>query len=430
MNQPSSRKNHGRTTTRRRLLKASFASAVGLRLWSSRASIADASAQSASGPPIATSCIVLWMNGGPSHIDTFDPKRGPTAGPFKSRDTRVAGMALCEHLPQLADQADKLAIIRSMTSKEGNHQRARELLHTGYAPTPTVAHPSFGAWISEAREGQSAMPSFLSIGSPSHGAGFLGAHHGPFVLRRADKPPENIAHGFGVSEARFDRRLDALKEFDQRFSAKVAQSGVRNRAMVRDRAVAMMRAPELAAFSLAEESEALKRAYGENDFGRGCLLARRLIERGVSVVEVALDGWDTHQDNFGRTKKQMEKLDPGMATLLRDLGERSLLERTLVVCMGEFGRTPRINGREGRDHYPAAWSAVLAGGGIAGGQVYGATDEAGAKVVDKATGVPDLLATILDRLGVDTARTIATPAGRPVQVTDLGTPIAALLSPA
>ncbi|MFP6686639.1 MAG: DUF1501 domain-containing protein, partial [Polyangiaceae bacterium] len=136
------------------------------------------------------------------------------------------------------------------------------------------------------------------------------------------------------------------------------------------------------------------------------------------------------QDNFGRTKKQMEKLDPGMATLLRDLGERSLLERTLVVCMGEFGRTPRINGREGRDHYPAAWSAVLAGGGIAGGQVYGATDEAGAKVVDKATGVPDLLATILDRLGVDTARTVATPAGRPVQVTDLGTPIAALLSSA
>ncbi len=393
---------------RRGVLKAGLASALGLTIGVGHDSLARAADETRKGPPAAMSCIVLWMNGGPSHIDTFDPKRGAVAGPLKARRTRVPGLEISEHLPQLADQADQFAIIRSMTSKEGNHKRARELVHTGYAPTPTVAHPSMGAWISEARQGRTALPSFISIGSASHGAGFLGVHHGPFVLRRADKPPENVAYGFGVEDTRFDRRLAALEHIDKGFSSSVGDRSVKNRSLVRSRAVAMMRAPELEAFALDAEADAVKAAYGDSRFGRGCLLARRLVERHVPVVEVTLDGWDTHQDNFERVKKQMGILDPAVATLLRELRERDLMRTTLVVLMGEFGRTPKINGRGGRDHYPGAWSAVLAGGGIRGGQVYGATDERGEKVIAKATGVPDLMATILDRMGLDTSRSVMT----------------------
>jgi uncharacterized protein (DUF1501 family) len=197
--------------------------------------------------------------------------------------------------------------------------------------------------------------------------------------------------------------------------------------MRRSTAVHLMQAPKLDAFDLAGESEATKRAYGDTDFGRGCLVARRLVERGVKFVEVMLDGWDTHQNGFERTKGLMATLDPALAALLDDLGARGMLGATLVACMGEFGRTPRINASDGRDHWPQAWSAVLAGGGVRGGGVHGATDEDGANVIGPATSVPDLLATMATQLGLDPAYTAMTPVGRPISVTDGGTPIRALL---
>ncbi len=378
----------------------------------------------------ASACILVWQNGGPSHIDTFDPKPGrATGGPFKAIKARAPGMTLSEHLPHLAERGDKLAIVRSMSSKEGNHARAQYFVQTGYAPTPTVVHPSLGGWVC-ARLGDPAseLPAFVSIAGPSFGAGFLGVQNGPFVLQRAGAPPADVRLPGGVDRERFDRRRALLGEMDERFARATGDAKVEGRRQVYAKAVRLMQAPKLDAFDLSGESEATKRAYGDTDFGRGCLVARRLVERGVKFVEVVLDGWDTHKDDFERTKTLMGTLDPALASLLDDLGARGMFASTLVACMGEFGRTPRINANDGRDHWPQAWSAVLAGGGVRGGVVYGATDEDGAKVAGPPTGVPDLLATMAAQLGLDPSHTETSPAGRPVAVTDGGTPIGALLA--
>jgi uncharacterized protein (DUF1501 family) len=382
----------------------------------------------------AQACILLWLNGGPSHIDTFDPKPGrATGGPFKALRARAPGMRLSEHLPRLADRGNKLAIVRSMSSKEGNHARAQYLVHTGYAPTPTVVHPSLGGWTC-ARLGdpQAELPAFVSIGGPSFGAGFLGVENGPFVVQKAGAPPADIALPPGVDPARFERRRAALDVLDDRFARETGEPNVEARRQVYAKAVRLMQAPKLDAFDLASESEATRKAYGDTDFGRGCLVARRLVERGVKFVEVVLDGWDTHQNDFERTQKLMATLDPAFAALLDDLGRAHEAHEagasTLVACMGEFGRTPRINGNDGRDHWPQAWSAVLAGAGIRGGQVHGATDDDGGSVVGPTTGVADLLATMASLMGLDPAHSEMTPVGRPLSVTDGGRPIRAILT--
>ena len=219
--------------------------------------------------------------------------------------------------------------------------------------------------------------------------------------------------------------LDAMEE---RFAHTTGDPKVEGRRQVYAKAVRLMSAPKLDAFDLSSEPEAARAAYGDTDFGRGCLVARRLVERGVKFVEVVLDGWDTHQNDFERGKTLMGTLDPAIAALLDDLAARGLLASTLVACMGEFGRTPRVNGNDGRDHWPQAWSAVLAGGGVRGGVVHGATDADGAAVAGTPTGVPDLLATLSTQLGLDPAHTETTPAGRPISVTDGGRPIRVLLT--
>jgi hypothetical protein len=377
----------------------------------------------------ARACIVVWQNGGPSHIDTFDPKPGrPTGGPFKAIKARASGMMLCEHLPHLADRGDKLAIVRSMSSKEGNHARAQYYVHTGYAPNPTVVHPSLGGWTcAKLGDPGGDLPAFVSIGGPSFGAGFLGVQNGPFVLGKAGAPPADVRPAAGVDRERFDRRRALLDSMDERFARATSDAKVEGRRQVYAKAVRLMEAPKLDAFDLAGESDATKKAFGDTDFGRGCLVARRLVERGVKFVEVVLDGWDTHQNDFERTKTLMATLDPALAALLDDLGARSMLSTTLVACMGEFGRTPKINANDGRDHWPEAWSAVLAGGGVRGGIVLGSTDEDGAKVAGPATSVPDLLATMATQLGLDPGHTEMSPVGRPISVTDGGTPLRALL---
>ena len=377
----------------------------------------------------ADACILLWLNGGPSHIDTFDPKPGrPTGGPFKAIRTRAPGMMLSEHLPLLADRGDRIAVVRGMTSKEGNHARAQYYVHTGYAPNPTVVHPSLGGWTS-ARLGDphAELPAFVSIAGPSFGAGFLGVQNGPFVIAKAGAPPPDATLPTGVDRARFGRRLAALDAMEARFAQSTGDAKVEGRRQVYTKAVRLMDSPKIDAFDLASETEATKKAYGDTDFGRGCLVARRLVERGVKFVEVVLDGWDTHQNGFERTQKLMGTLDPAFSALLDDLAARKLAGRTLVACMGEFGRTPRINANDGRDHWPGAWSAVLAGGGIRAGVVLGATDDDGAKVAHDPTTVPDLLATMAAQLGLDPAHTEVSPAGRPISITDDGTPIRALL---
>jgi uncharacterized protein (DUF1501 family) len=381
-------------------------------------------------PPKAKACVVLWMNGGMSHIDTFDPKPGAkTGGSFKAIKTKAKGVLYSEHAPLLAEQAHKIAVVRGMTSKEGNHDRARYLLHTGYAPTPTAQHPSLGAWVSQGMGDKSAdLPSFISISGPSVGAGALGIEHGPLVLQKAGEPPQNVDLLPHVHDARFDRRRAALAALEARFAKETGDPKVTGRGAVYDKAIRLMRSQHRSLFEVAGEAEAVKKAYGDSDFGRGCLIARRLVEAGVKFVEVTLDGWDTHKDNFERVKKQLGKVDPAVSALIRELDERKLLGSTLVVLMSEFGRTPKINDNDGRDHYPQAWTALLAGGGIRGGIAHGGTDAEGAKVVEKPVTVPDLFATLATQLGQDPAKTALSGSGRPISLTDSGTPVAELIA--
>jgi uncharacterized protein (DUF1501 family) len=251
--------------------------------------------------------------------------------------------------------------------------------------------------------------------------------NGPFVVQKGGAPPADTKLPGGVDVARFERRRGLLGDMNEGFARSTGDAKVDGRQKVYARAERLMQAPKLDAFDIAGETDAAKKAYGDTDFGRGCLVARRLVERGVRFVEVVLDGWDTHQNDFERTKALMGTLDPALAALLDDLGARAMLSTTLVACMGEFGRTPRINANDGRDHWPQAWSAVLAGGGVRGGVVLGATDDDGANVAGRATFVPDLLATMATQLGLDPSYTEKSPAGRPISVTDGGSPIRALL---
>ncbi len=412
--------------SRRALLGATasgLAGALAARLFDPRAAFAAPAAGAH-----AKSCVVLWLNGGPSHLDTFDPKPGqPTAGPFKAIKTRARAFELSEHLPGLADVADKLAVLR-MTSKEGNHQRARYLVHTGYAPNPTVVHPSLGGWVNhELGDKDADLPQFVSIGGPAPGAGFLGVQYGPFTIQKAGAPPANLALPRNVDGKRLDARLAALSAMEGDFEKRTGDAQVSGRRHVYDQSVRLMRTEKTKLFDLSDEPARLVKLYGDTDFGRGCLLARRLVEGGVRLVEVVLDGWDTHKDNFERVKKLSTALDAGFGGLVRDLSERKLLASTLIVCMGEFGRTPKINENEGRDHHPQAWSAMLAGGGVRGGVAHGKTDATGAKVVEAPTSVPDLSATIFTALGVTPDKSFSTPSGRPISITDGGAPVKAVL---
>jgi hypothetical protein len=411
------------------LLAAGITSGLGLvaSTWLERAALA-APAALASGAQ-AKSVILLWMNGGPSHIDTWDPKQGKVAGPHKAIKTSAPGVMISEHMPQLARVASKLAVVRGMTSREGNHQRAQYLLRTGYAPNPTVLHPSLAAWVAKRLgEPKTGLPASVSLGGPSVGAGFFGVQYGPFVVQTPGQLPQNVGHGPGVDDARFEARKGLLGGLEASFAAQTGDAKVEGRRELYGKADRLMHASALKAFDASEEPEAVRASYGDTSFGRGCLTAARLVASGVKFVEVTLDGWDTHQDVFGRTERLMGILDPAMSGLLVDLERRGLAASTLVVWMGDFGRTPTINANDGRDHHPAAWTAVLAGAGIRGGVVHGETDALGSRVVKDAVTVPDLLATIATPLGLDPADMAQSPAGRPIMLTDGGTPVRALLA--
>lgn len=408
---------------RRAILRGGVGAGLGslLSRWLERPALADAAPATR-----AKHVIVLWMNGGPSHIDTWDPKSGKTAGPHKAIKTSVPGLMISEHMPALARVAHKLAIVRGVTSKEGNHQRAKYLLHTGYAPNPTVEHPSIGGWVSK-RLGETAsgLPAFVSLNGDSHDAGFFGAEHGPFVVRDAGAMPTDLAPS--VEGTRFHSRQTLLGGMEADFSSRSGDPKVTGRRDVYGKAERLMFAPSISAFDVSKEPESVSKAFGDSPFGRGCLTAVRLASAGVRFIEVTLDGWDTHKDNFGRTKRLMSQLDPAMSSLLVELEHRKLLDDTLVVWLGDFGRTPRINGDDGRDHHPAASSVVLVGGGIRTGIVHGETDADGANVVKDAVTVPSLVATIAATLGLDPEDTVMSPAGRPISLADHAAPVRALL---
>lgn len=386
--------------------------------------------------PRARRCVVLWLNGGPSHIDTFDPKPGAaTGGPFKAIDSGVPGLRLCEHLPKVAAQAKHLAVVRSLTSAEADHDRAYQFLHTGNMPQETVAYPALGSVVAKRWSGEEAtLPTYVAINGSGNGAGpgFFGLDYAPYVIGDPASPFANVTPSEGVGVRRMARRLKAIDAFNAE-SARVRDAeAIADHAQVAARARKLMRSPSLAALDLSRESpETRARFAAEGDdagFGKGCLLALRLLEQGVRFVEVTLDGWDTHSDNFTATTAMLAKLDPAFAALVAGLSERGMLDDTLVLCMGEFGRTPTINDANGRDHWSEAFSAVLAGGGIRGGQVLGSSDDKGATVKDRPVTVPDLFATLLSAFGVDGSKPYQTPEGRPIKLAEKGKVVAELFS--
>jgi hypothetical protein len=378
------------------------------------------------------SCILLWMAGGPSHKDTFDLKPGTAqGGPYKPIDTNVPGIQISEYFPKFAKLMNHAAILRGMSTGEGAHPRASYYLHTGYKEgVGGLQYPSLGSIVSaELGDPDFAMPNYVSVGGRSYGSGFLGPRHQPLGVLDPARGVENLKSVVGGSQ--FEGRVGLLEEMEAAFHGDYqADSGNAHRTTYQ-RAVTLMKSKEGKAFDLSLEPESSKSAYGSSRFGQGCLLARRLVEVGVPFVEVTLGGWDTHQNNFDRVKDLSGQLDPAMSALITDLKERGLLDSTLVIWMGEFGRTPRINARgakPGRDHYPRAWSTVLAGGGLEGGQVISKTDKEGAEVIERPISALDFMATVCSVLGINYNKQNHTPIGRPVRLVDKGAkPITELL---
>ncbi len=372
--------------------------------------------------PRAKHCIVLFMSGGASQLDTFDPKPGTqNGGPFAAIPTSAKGIQVSEHLPNVAEQAHHLSIIRSMVSREGNHERARYLLHTGYAPGGAVRHPTLGSITSYYLEDELLdLPSCVNVNSPTYSGGFLGATHDPFVVKDPMKPVEDISYPAQMDTHRFRERLKMLRTVEKDFIAKRTGRSTEAHEAIYKKADELINSPKIDAFRLDEEPLAVREAYGMNRFGQGCLMARRLVEAGVKFVEVSLDGWDTHQNNFDRTKELLDWVDPAYAMLLKDLSERDLLEETIVLWLGEFGRTPKINENDGRDHHTNGWSAVVAGGGVRGGQTVGSTNEDGSEVVSGAVGVPDLFASLCFAFGIDKDEENYSRSGRPIRVVNDG----------
>lgn len=375
-------------------------------------------------------CILLWMGGGPSQFETFSPKpQHENGGETKAISTNVPGIQIAESLPHLARVTDQLAIIRSMTSKEGSHPRATFLLHHGYLPMGGVKFPSLGSNIvHQIGSHDFDLPSFVRIGGRGRdlgGGGFLGVDYDPFILQNPERPPENTQPA--TRDERFARRLDLLDRLEADFGAVEGADIVRDHRKLIRKSSKMILSPHMEAFDLNKESEKMRDAYGRTPFGAGCLLARRLVEAGVTFVEVNLEGWDTHDDNFNRTRDRNSMLDQPMAQLITDLRQRGMLRNTLVIWMGEFGRTPRINPRAGRDHYPRAFNIVLAGGGVRGGQVIGQTDAAGVEVTERPVTVPDLFRTVYTALGMNPDHENMSRIGRPIKLVDGGEVVRELL---
>ncbi len=375
-------------------------------------------------------CILLWMQGGPSQFETFSPLSGhANGGETKATSTSVPGVEIAENLPEIAKVMDHLAVIRSMTSREGNHQRATSLLHTGYLPTPTVRHPNLGAHVAHhLADAAAELPSFVRVGNlrTGGGGGLLGVEYDPFVVRNAKEPPQHSKPT--TSKDRYRRRLALMQKLEKGYAESGAKREVADHQKLYRKASRMILSQDMKAFDLTQEPEAVRAAYGEGQFAAGCLLARRLIESGVTFVEVVARGWDTHADNFEKCRDLCGKIDRPTAALLRDLAARGRLDDTLVIWMGEFGRTPKINGRGGRDHFPRAFNVAMAGSGIKGGKVIGAVSDNGKEVTERPVTVPDLFRSYCQALGIDPDYENMSPIGRPITIADKGQAVAELFS--
>ncbi len=321
------------------------------------------------------SAILLWMGGGPSTIDLWDLKPGAnTGGPFKPIRT-AGGVEISEHLPKIATVMDRLSVIRSMSTREADHQRGRYYMHTGYVPNPSVDYPSYGAVISHeliSQRSELEIPPFVVVGGESEGPGFLGMAWAPFSV---DSNGQVRNLDMGIPTAQVSQRMQALSMLEKGFIDDNRGSAAAEHAKVLQKTLNLMTSKQMEAFKVNREPSDVQQRYGQNNFGRGCLMARRLVEVGVPFIEVDFGGWDNHQNIFPTLKDQrLPMMDQGMSALVEDLDQRGLLQDTAIIWMGEFGRTPRINGNAGRDHWARSWSVVVGGGGFEG-RYRGRTDQ-------------------------------------------------------
>jgi hypothetical protein len=394
----------------------------------------------------AKSCILIWMDGGPTHYETFDPKPDAPAeirGEFKPLATKTPGMVVSEHMTKLAAMSDKLALVRSIRHDQGNHGAGNHYLMTGAPPRIPVGcgafvsfHPSLGSVVAHEKPAKAGLPSYFSLPSMSRSGGpnFLGASYAPFVV---DGDPSNanfrvrdVALPAGLTEGRFADR-DSLRADVDRFR-RTLDGAFADPAVAFDdhsrQAHELMASKEAqAAFRISDEPEKVRERYGKNAFGQRALLARRLVEAGVPFVTINDGGWDHHTKLFDTLKTRLPKWDQTVAALIGDLSERGLLDSTLVIALGEFGRTPQINKDGGRDHWSNAMSVLFAGGKIRGGQVIGATDRKGFAAVERVLGPEHFASTIYRKLGIDPNKILYTPQGRPAHLVSDGTPIRELM---
>ncbi|MDY3559210.1 DUF1501 domain-containing protein [Gemmata sp. JC673] len=368
----------------------------------------------------AKSCILLWMDGGPSHKDTWDLKPDSKgAGEFKPIKTAAPGVEISEHLPKVAQVMNHGLVVRGMTTPEGAHPRAKYYMHTGFREGQGgVVYPSLGSIVSqEMGKADNTVPNYVAIGGRSYGSGFLGPKHQPLLVTDPARGVEDLKSA--VSAAQLGNRTGLLEQMEKAFHREQSADSITDHKTTYERAVRLMQSKEAKAFDIA--GDGTKGKYGSGRFADGVVMARRLIEVGVPFVEVSLGGWDTHQDNFERVKSLSGQVDSALSALVTDLKEKGLLDSTLIVWMGEFGRTPNINTRgakPGRDHFPRAWSLAMFGGGLKGGQVLGKTDKEGASVEDRPTTAQDFLATVCELLGIDHTKKNETPTGRPIQIVE------------
>lgn len=429
--------------SRRDFLASTARTCFGVTLGGSMANLFNAQAFAAdpavlaAGGGKAKHLIYLFMSGGMSHIDTFDPK--PDAGSDIMGDTEVIGtnvdgIQFGSLLPKLAKQADKMAIIRSMNSTQGAHGPGRYFMRTGYAQRSSIVHPSSGAWVNRLTAPiNDTLPGFVTINcSNDHpGAGFFEPKFQPLPVGDPEEGLKNSHLRPDTTEGEFEQQLKLRKILDAEFDAKYHQGHKETRAYneVYESAVRLMKSEDLVAFDLSKEPKEMHQLYGAHTFAKGCMLARRLVERGVRSVEVELGGFDWHADNFTEAENKLPILDQALSALLLDLQAKGLLDSTLVVLATEFGRSPRVDGNAGRNHFPKAFTTLMAGGGIRGGQVYGGTDKTASEVVENKIEAGDFNATIAHAMGVQHDQIIYSSSKRPFKMgAQHGAPIKSLFS--
>ncbi|MEX2213997.1 MAG: DUF1501 domain-containing protein [Phycisphaeraceae bacterium] len=418
-------------STRRQLITNAAKACLGVSViggmnWANSAIAADATA-AAPKKKNAKSVIYIFMVGGMSHIDTWDPKPGAdTAGDFKAVKTNVNGIQVSEQFGAIGKHMDKMCLIRSMTSSQGAHERAQYLMHTSYAPLASVKHPGLGPWLHRlgGRHNEKLPGSVIVGGHRDSSAGVLGSAYEPITIGNPAAGLQNSK--LRMSDSDFEHRRGLLDAIDQNFRNRYPQDSVTAYTRFYQEAVDLIKSDDVKAFDISQESAAIKTAYGANNFGMGLLLARRLVEHGVRYVEVTIGGWDTHQDNFDQLGTKLPPVNQGIAALMDDLYKKGMLNDVLVAQASDFGRTPKINERDGRDHYPRVFTTMLAGGGVKGGQIYGASDDKGAAVKDKPVTPQDFNATIAYALGLPHDKQVFSKIGRPFTLADQGKPVTAI----